>query len=591
MKKPIITKRQMAAVHPAIPDAFDKFQQGRVTRREFLRLATLLGMSAGAATLAACGNSAQPAAKEAEQPAPAAAADTPTPAAAAETKTETEAEAPTPTTAPETADSGIKRGGTFTIAMQLQLIDHPARLSWVQAANVVRQVGEYLTETGPDNLTRPFLLEKWEASEDVKTWTLNLKQGIMFNNGQELTAEDVVFTMNEWLNPDVGSSMLGLLSYLGGPQNIEMVDDYTIRLHLDTPNIGVPENLFHYPGVILPRTFEGDFIKQPIGTGPFLLEEYAEGERAILKARTDYWQTGADGQPLPYLDELIYVSIDKDAAVAAIQSGQVDAIHQPRPSDWQALKDVDGIEVQTASTAQCFLLRMRVDQEPWNDERVRNALKMCQDREKILQLSYFSQGDLSIDAHVAPVHPAYCPKDIPAYDPEGAKALLAEAGYPDGLTVTLATKNDEAEPEIAQALKELAAPGGFEIELDITEPGGYWDRWDTVNLGITAWTHRPLDTMVLPLAYIADENGDPVPWNETKWVDEEFTALLREAEGTLDIEARREIMCKLEDVMQERGGIGNSYWKNVWLITRSEIKNVSAHPTSYDLLYEAWKDA
>lgn len=570
-KKPVVSEKYMEKVHPYIPEAYSKLKQGRVTRREFLRMATLLGMSASAALIAAqCGAPAQteaPAAQPAGEEA----------APAAEEK-------------PAAATSSIKRGGTLTTAMLLQLIDHPARLSWVEGANIVRHVGEYLTETGPDNITRPLLLENWEASEDVKTWTLNLRQGVKFNNGDELTADDVIFTFGQWLDPDVGSSMLGLLSYLSGTQDIEKVDDYTIRLNLKEPNIGVPEHLFHYPAIVLHRNFEGDFIKQPIGTGAFTLEEYAEAERATFKRRTDYWQMGEDGQSLPYLDELIYVSIDKDAGVAAIQSGQVDSIHQPRPSDWQALQDVEGITVRSAGTAQCFVLRMRVDLEPWNNEMVRNALKMCQDREKILQLSFFGQGDLSIDAHVAPVHPAYCEKPIPAYDPEGAKALLAEAGFPDGLKVTLATKNDEAEPEIAQALKELAAPAGFDITLDITEPGGFWDRWTEVDLGITAWTHRPLDTMVLPLAYIADAQGVPVPWNETRWVDEEFTTLLRQAEGTLDIEARRDLMCQLEEIMQQRGPIGNSYWKKVWDITRSNFQNIEAHPTSYDLLNHVWRD-
>ena len=237
------------------------------------------------------------------------------------------------------------------------------------------------------------------------------------------------------------------------------------------------------------------------------------------------------------------------------------------------------------------MIRMRVDIEPWTDVRVRNALKMCQDREKILQLSYYNQGDLSIDAHVAPAHPEYFAHPIPAYNPEGAKALLAEAGYPDGLTVTLASKNDEAEPAIAQALKEMAAPGGFNIELDLTEPGGYWDRWTEVDFGITIWTHRPLGTMVLPLAYIADADGKPVPWNETRWVDEEFTTKLRQAEGTLDIEARREIFKDLETIMQERSGVANSYWRQVWSIASDKVQGYEAHPTSYDLLHEVWMNA
>ena len=574
MKKPRVSEKYMEKVHPAIPDAYQKLKQGRISRREFMRFATLLGLSAGAATIAAqCGAPAQPAAPAAES------------GGAASTE---EAAA---------ASGAIKRGGTWTSSMQLQLLDHPARLSWVEGANIVRQINEYLTETGPDNITRPYLLDHWEASEDVQTWDLFLRQGILFNNGDELTADDVMFTFSEWLNPDVGSSMLGLLSYLGGMQDVEKVDDYHIRLNLQTPSISVPEDLFHYPGVVLHRNFEGDIIQQPIGTGAFLLEEYAEGERAVFKRRDDYWgmkdENGEwyfnedDSNRLPYLDELIYVSTDKDAGVAALQSGQVNSLYDPRPSDYQALKDVSGLTVRPVSTAQCLILRMRVDVEPWTDVRVRNALKMCQDREKIMQLAYFGEGDLSIDAHVAPVHPAYCPKDIPAYDPEGAKALLAEAGFPDGLTVTLATKNDQQEPELAQALKELAAPGGFDIQLDITEPSGYWDRWTEVDLGITSWTHRPLDTMVLPLAYIAEAIG---AWNETRWSDEEFETLLREAQGTLDVEARREIMCQIEDIMQERGPIGNSFWKRVWNITSSNFQNVQAHPTAYDLMYAVWDE-
>lgn len=560
----IIKKKKRDDVHAYIPELEDLFRKGRITRREFLRNATLLGMSLASASafLASCAQAPEPTA-------------TPKPEAAAPTAT------PVPT--------GPRRGGTYTASMQLQLLDHPARLSWVEGANIVRQFGEYLTETGPDNITRPYLLEKWEASEDVKTWDLYLKKGIKWNNGDELTAEDVMFTIGEWLNPDVGSSILGLMAYLRGMQDVEKVDDYHIRLHLQYGDIGVPEHLFHYPAIILHRDFEGDIIKKPVGTGAFLLEEYAEGERAVFKRREDYWRNGEDGKPLPYLDELIYVSTAKDAGVAALQGGQVDNVYDPRPTDFNALKDNPNLVVRAIGTAQCLLVRVRVDLEPWDDNRVRTALKKCQDRAKILQLSYFGEGLLSIDAHMAPVHPAYCEKPIPEYDPEGAKALLeeyaAEKGLELPLKVTLATKNDQAEPEIAQALKELALPGGFDITLDITDPDGYWDRWTEVDLGITSWTHRPIATMIPPLAYTEEGIG---AWNETRWFDEEFGTLLREAQATLDVEARRSIMCKLEDIMQERGPIGNSYWKNVWNITNKKFKNIRAHPTAYDLLYDVW---
>lgn len=551
-------------IHPAVLDAAGDLRKGKVSRREFLRFATLLGASVPVAyALAGCGPSA-----------PAAPAATGGEAAAGEAA----------------AAGGITRGGTWTASMQLQLLDHPARLSWVEGANIVRQMNEYLTETGADNITRPMLLDRWEASDDVKTWDLYLKQGVTFNNGDELTADDVIFTMGEWLNPDVGSSMLGLLGSLGSIDNVEKVDDYHIRLNLESPDIAIPEALFHYPAVILHRSFEGDIVQQPIGTGPFLLQEYAEGERAVFTRREDYWRDGEDGSPLPYLDELIFVSTDKDAGVAALQSGQVDSLYDPRPADYLALKDMPGLAVHSVSTAQCLILRMRVDLEPWDDNRVRTALKMCQDRAKIMQLAYFNEGVLSLDAHFAPIHPDYAERPIPEYDPEGAKALLeeyaAEKGIELPLKVTLATKNDQQEPEIAQSLKELAAPAGFDITLDITEPGGYWDRWTEVDLGITSWTHRPLAVMVPALAYTEEAIG---AWNETRWFDDEFAALLAEAQSTLDIEARREIVGKMEDIMQERGPIGNSFWKNVWNITNDKFQNVQAHPTAYYLMADVWK--
>lgn len=546
-------------IHPLALTAIDKLQRGRINRREFLRYTTLLGVSVGTAyALAGC--------------APAA--------------------APTSAGAPAAA-GGITRGGTLRKGMLIQQIDHPARLSWVEGSNAIRLVNEYLTETGPDNITRPSLLESWEASDDVKTWTLKLRQGIKFNNGDDLTADDVLYSFSQWLDPEVGSSMLGLLSYLDGMNSVEKVDDYTIRLNLASANIGVPEHLFHYPAAILHRDFQGDWVKQPIGTGAFTLVEYLEGERASFKARTDYWQMGEDGSPLPYLDEIVFVSVDKDASVAAIQGGQLDTLFKPRPSDFLALKDNPDLQIQSVATANCFVVRMRVDQEPWNDNRVRTALKMCQDRQKILDLSYNGEGVLSLDAHFSPVHPAYAERPIPAYDPEGALALLeeyaAEKGIQLPLQVTLSTKNDLSEPEIAQTLRESAAAGGFDITLDITEPNGYWDRWTEVPLGITIWAHRSLDTMVPPLAYIADADGNPVPWNETRWVDAEFSEKLRQAELTLDIEARREIIGELEDIMQERGPIGNSYWTNEWEIIRKEFQNVIAHPANFDFYYSVWK--
>ena len=146
-------------------------------------------------------------------------------------------------------------------------------------------------------------------------------------------------------------------------------------------------------------------------------------------------------------------------------------------------------------------------------------------------------------------------------------------------------------PEVvryAEILKQDAAPAGFRINIQTMPTSQYWEKWTEVDLGITPWMHRPIGTMVLNLAYIADDAGKPVPWNETRWSDPEFSKLLKEANGILNVDERRKIFCKLEDIQQERGSIGIPFWRNAWYIMRKNVQNVTPVPPIYMTLNEAW---
>lgn len=542
-------------IHKAVHSLKHDLERNKLTRREFIRYASLLGVSAAAATQMA-GLLVYPAKANAV---------------------------------------AIMRGGSMRIASPVQKVAHPSNLSWISPTNQLRNIAEYLTYTDPDNVTHPYLLENWQVSDDIKTWTLNLRKGIKFNNGDDLTSDDVIFTFQQWMDKDVGSSMLALLGGYLDLSGIEKVNDHQIKLNLKVPEIAVPEHLFHYPAMILNhRTFEGDFIKAPHGTGPYTLEDYLEGERCVIKRRDDYWQTGSDGQLLPYLDQVEFLDMGGEMApmVSAIREGEIDMIDfgdLGATEAFQALKDDPSVNIHPIATNQTRILRMRVDLKPWSDNRVRQALKICQHREKILELSFFGQGLIGQDVHVSSKHPEYAEIKTPEYDPQKAKQLLKEAGYPDGLTVNIAVGSGWKEIiRYAEILKQDAAPAGFKINIQSMPNNQYWEKWTEVDLGITVWSHRPLGTMVLNLAYTEDDTGKPVPWNETRWVDDEFSSLLKKANGTVDIEKRRKIFAQLEQIQQDRGSIGNSFWINTWFITGKKIQGVKAHPSGYSKLDDVW---
>lgn len=544
-------------LHPRLPELVDHYQKGKLSRRAFLRYSALLGVSLAAAS-SVIG-------------------------------------VPWPR---RSVAAQIRRGGTLKISSQIQKVTHPAQFSWIMPSNQLRHVIEYMTVIGPDNITRPCLAESWSASEDLKTWTFNLRQGVKFSNGDDFGAADVIFTINQWLNKDVKSSMLGLMGAYLEQTGVEKVSAHQIKLHLKRPEIAVPEHFFHYPAPILNhKTFEGDFLKAPHGTGPYTLETYKEGELCVIKARTDYWQKGADGKPLPYLEGMKFVDMGAEQApqIAALKAGEIhllDASDNPGPAVMMAVKGDANIAVLPVTTGTTRVLRMRVDMKPWSDNKVRQALKLCQHREKILGLAYHGEGMEGQDVHVYPKHPEYCQKPTPKYDPDKAKALLKEAGYADGLEVSLAVASDWTDVvRYAEILKQDAAPAGFKINIKTMPASQYWEKWTEVDLGVTPWTHRPLGTMILNLGYTADAEGKPVAWNETRWVDKEFGELLTKANGILDVEERRKVFCDIEQIMMDRGPVGIAYWMNTWMCTSTKLKNVQAHPNLYMLFNEAWLEA
>jgi peptide/nickel transport system substrate-binding protein len=549
-------------VHPYIPKLAEQLEAGKVGRREFLRTATLLGVSSAAAY----GMAGRILGENLIDPA--------------------------------MAQSGPgKKGGIFRVAMQVQKMEDPATYAWTQMSNQTRHTVEYLAITGPDNVTRPMLAESWEASDDLKTWTLHLRQNVMWHNGDEFTSEDVEFNIKRWLDPDLGSSNVGLSTFSAmvedkdgtsvmTPGALEVVDKHTIRLNLSKPVLSVPEDCYNYPTAIVHRSFKPPLSDNMIGTGAYTMTELTVGERCILK-RIDKTTDGKDfkywGGDV-YLDEIHYYNFEADNQLTAFASGDVDSIYEFGIEQYALAEALDG-EIATARTAQTLCCRMQVTQAPFDDPKVRQAIVMASENPIYRELVFQGRGDVGENMHVAPIHPEYFQLPPLQRDVEGAKKLLAEAGHPDGLEITIVVGNTDGpwHQAVAEIWRDQLKDAGIKLNINVIPASKYWEIWTKTPLGATAWTHRPLGTMVLSLGY---RTG--VPWNETMYSDPAFDAALDEAEATLDVTARTAKMEKVEKILQDAAVMVQPIWRPVFTIITDKVQDYKAHPTQYHQFNKIW---
>src|SRR5437588_447255 len=360
----------------------------QIDRREFLRYATFLGMAAPAAYAFAGRIAGQPLV------APAAAQNLP-------------------------------RGGTLRLGMRCQDLRSPHTYSWVESANTARQVVDYLTVTGVDNITRPGLVEKWEASPDLKTWTLKLRRTVNWHNGRQFNADDVVWNLKRVLDPKTGSSTVGLMKGClleefetgdkdekGNPKKstrlwdanaIQKVDAFTLRLNAKTPQLAIPEQLFHYPLLILDPAENGEFKVGSNGTGAFTLVESEVGRKQVLKARKEgYWGGG------PYLDQIEFIDLGDDpaATVSALASKQVDGLYGADIVQLESLQKIPHVQMYQVATAYTATARMQ-PVKPFDDKRVRQAMRYAIDSNAVLQIAHRGLGQPGEHHHVSSVHPEY----------------------------------------------------------------------------------------------------------------------------------------------------------------------------------------
>lgn len=407
----------------------------------------------------------------------------------------------------------------------------------------------------------PELATSWTANETATEWTLKLQTGVTFHDGSAFDAADVKYTLERIKDPALESPLASVLDFIS---RVDVVDPATARIVLSKPHAGLPLLLMDYRVRMIPEGSGAGIAKTGIGTGPFKIESYDPEGQTVLIANDAYWE----GRPK--LDKVVFTAIpDSEARNQAMLAGQLN--YNTLTLDQIAqYKDNPDFTVQNYPAGGWFGLVFRTDTAPFTDPRVRKAMRIPVDRAEMMKLMVGDgNGVTGCDQPVKANDPFRAQLACPP-DPEGAKKLLAEAGYPDGIDIEVHTA--DLEPgmvRFAEVYQQQAAKAGIRVKLTLAPSDGYWDDvWMKVPVAMTSWSARPAD-QILNEAY---RSGSA--WNESYYANPAYDQVLDKARATLDLPAARALYQEAQRILFEEGGTFIPYQQNGLRVLTADVQGL-----------------
>lgn len=465
------------------------------------------------------------------------------------------------------AHGAAKKGGTFRVGLgHGSTTDSVDPATWENAFTQFTfgyGSNNHLTEIRSDGGLGPELAESWEASPDATVWTFKLRKDAEFHNGKTLEASDVIASLNHHRGEDTKSGGKGIVSPI---TDMKADGKNVVVITLGGGNADFPFVLNDYHLAIQPGNKDGKIdAKSGIGAGAYVVESYEPGVRAKLKRHKNYYRTDYG-----HFDEVEVLTVaDVAARTNALTTGEVDAIDRLDIKTLHLLKRNKKISIKETSGTAHYTAAMRTDTPPFDNNDVRLALKYAVDRKALLQNVLRGHGVLGND-HPIGLSNRYHAKEIPQreYDPEKAKFHLKKAGL-SNLKVDLSAADAAFAGAVDAAVlyKEHAAKAGIDINV-VREPNdGYWSNvWMKKPWCMVYWGGRPTEDWMFSTAYAAGAD-----WNDSFWSHERFNKLLLEARSQLDDAKRREMYVEMQRIVSDEGGVLVPMFNNYVFATSSKV--------------------
>ncbi len=459
-----------------------------------------------------------------------------------------------PALAQETLDPNATPGGNITVTYKddVATLDPAIGYDW-QNWSMIKSLFDGLMDYEPGTTTlRPGLAESYEVSDDGLVFTFSLRPGVVFHNGREMTAEDVKYSLDRVTLPETQSPGAGFFAAIAGYDavasgeattldGVSVVDPATVQITLSRPDATFLHVMALNFASVVPQeeveAAEGDFGRVPVGTGAFKLGTWTIGQSLVFEKNADYWRAG-----LPYLDTVTFeVGQEPIVALLRLQNGEVDVpgdgippakFQEVMADPEQAARVVEGGQLQTG------YITLNVTTPPLDQVEVRRAINMAINKDRIIQL--INGRAVPANQPLPPSMPGYTANyDGYAYDVEGAKALLAEAGLADGFETELYVMNTDPNPRIAQAIQQDLAAIGVTASIqslaqaNVIEAGGAGTA-PMIWSGGMAWIADfpdPSNFFGPILGCMGAEEGG---WNWSKFCDADIDAAATAADSMID---------------------------------------------------------